>query len=101
MSEQGYQGPERRKSHSDHLEQAITEAVAAGIRQAVSDPAMWDAAGKAMREQAQTAAGGWLIGGLRAVLTRAAWVVVIVAGVYALGGWGAVVALIKGQATTP
>ncbi len=79
------------------LEQAITEAVAAGIRQAVSDPAMWESAGKAMREQAQSAAGGWLIGGLRALATRAAWIVVIVAGVYALGGWGAVAALIKGQ----
>ena len=101
MSEQDYQGPERRAARVDHLEQAITEAVAAGIRQAVSDPAMWDAAGKAMREQAQSAAGGWLIGGVRALITRLAWVVAILVGVYLLGGWGAVVALVKGQGTAP
>lgn len=95
-----YTGPERR-APSRVMEHAITEAVAAGIRQAVSDPGMWDAAGKAMREQAQSAAGGWLIGGLRALATRAAWIVVIFAGVYALGGWGAVVALVKGQGAHP
>lgn len=85
----------------EELEKAITEAVAAGIRQAVSDPAMWESAGKAMREQAQSAAGGWLIGGLRALATRAAWAVVIVAAVYALGGWGAVATLFKSQAHSP
>lgn len=77
------------------LEQAITEAVAAGIRQAVSDPAMWESAGKAMREQAQSAAGGWLLGGIRALLNRAGWIALIVAGIYTIGGWSSVVAFIK------
>jgi hypothetical protein len=95
-----YTGPERRQPNIVTA-QAIQSAVADGIRQAVSDPALWDAAGKAMREQAKSAAGGWLIGGVRAVLTRAAWIVAILAGVYALGGWGAVLAFVKSQGPTP
>lgn len=92
-----YTGPERRQPNIVTAA-AVQAAVADGIRQAVSDPALWEAAGRAMREQAQSAAGGWLIGGVRALLTRAAWIVAIVAGVYALGGWGAVLALVKSQA---
>lgn len=78
----------------------IEHAVAAGIRQAVADPAVWEAAGLAMRSQAQSAAGGWLLGGVRALATRAAWVVVIVAAVYALGGWGALLAILKSHGGT-
>lgn len=77
--------------------QAIADAVEAGILRAVSNPALWEAAGAAMRSQAQSAAGGWLLGGLRAMVNRAAWIIAILAGVYALGGWGAVVALVKGH----
>lgn len=91
-----YAGPERRQPNIITAA-AIEDAVAAGIRQAAADPALWAAAGAAMRAQAQSAAGGWLLGGLRAMATRAAWAVAILAGVYALGGWGAVVALLKGQ----
>lgn len=81
-------------------EQAIAAAVESGIMRAVSNPALWEAAGAAMRQQAQSAAGGWLLGGVKAAATRVAWVVAIIAGVYALGGWGAVLALLKGQATS-
>lgn len=77
--------------------QAIASAVERGIMAAVANPALWDAAGKAMRQQAQSAAGGWLLGGIKAAATRAAWIVAILAGVYALGGWSAVMALLKGQ----
>lgn len=77
--------------------QAIADAVEAGIMRAVANPALWDAAGKAMRQQAQSAAGGWLLGGIKAAATRAAWIIAIVAGVYALGGWAAVLALLKGH----
>ena len=90
-----YAGPERR-SLPEH--DAIRAAVAEGIRDAVGDPALWEAAGKAMREQAQSAAGGWLLGGVRVLLARATWVVAIMAGVYALGGWSALVAFVKSGA---
>jgi hypothetical protein len=107
-----YTGPERRRTEDRitearlrALEQqmadiAVTmrEAVGAGLRDAVADPQLWEAAGRAMREQAQSAAGGWLLGGVGALGKRAAWVLAIGAGVYALGGWSALVALIKAQA---
>ncbi len=92
MIDPTYGGPERRAPVHD----AIRAAVAEGIRDAVSDPALWEAAGKAMRNQAQSAAGGWLLGGVHALLTRAAWALAIVAGIYALGGWTAVAAFFKG-----
>lgn len=91
MIDPTYGGPERRAPVHD----AIRAAVAEGIRDAVSDPALWEAAGKAMRNQAQSAAGGWLLGGVHALLTRAAWALAIVAGIYALGGWAAVGAFFK------
>jgi len=78
----------------------IAAAVERGLMRAVSNPALWEAAGVAMRAEAQSAAGGWLLGGMRAMVTRAAWIVAILAGVYALGGWDAVVALIKGHGGT-
>ncbi len=78
----------------------IEMAVARGIRRAVSDPALWEAAGTAMRAQAQSTAGGWLLGGLASVFQRVAWVVVIMAGVYLLGGWAALVAFVKSHGAT-
>lgn len=85
-------------SHNDRLPiELIEEAVAEGIRRAVSDPRTWEAAGNAMREQAHSAAGGWILGGVMTLLKRIAWVVIIVSGVYALGGWTAVVTLFKTQ----
>lgn len=85
-------------THKDRLTiELIEEAVAEGIRRAVSDPRTWEAAGMAMREQAQSAAGGWVLGGVVKLMKRTAWVVIIVSGVYALGGWAAVAALFKTQ----
>lgn len=81
---------------ADHLRgEQLSAAVAAGIRAAVSDPEFWTAAAAAMRLRAQQEAGGWVLGGARAVLSRIAWLLAIGAGVYALGGWGALVAYIK------
>lgn len=92
-----YAGPDRRKPHTPTTADtdAIRQAVADGIREAVSDPALWEAAGKAMREQAQSAAGGWLLGGLRTLLNRLGWALLIVAGIYTIGGWPSVVAFLK------
>lgn len=106
--------PDRRRSH-DRITDArlrqledqmadiavtMREAVHTGLRDAVSDPQLWEAAGAAMREQAQSAAGGWLLGGLGAVGKRIGWVLVIAGGVYLLGGWGALVAFVKAQAAS-
>lgn len=74
---------------------AIGAAVSEGIRAAVSDPEVWSAAIEAMQMHAKAEAGGWLFGGLRALISRALWIVVIGTGVYLIGGWAALVSLFK------
>lgn len=79
----------------DELAAAMRDAVAEGIRAAVSDPALWTAAGNAMQQRAASATGGWLIGGARAAISRAGWLVFIGLGVYMVGGWAALAAAWK------
>lgn len=73
----------------------IKHAVADGIKAAVSDPQMWAAAMSAMQAHAEKQAGGWLLGGLRTLASKAAMFIAIGVGVYWLGGWSALVALFK------
>lgn len=75
--------------------EAIEQAVARGIRDAVSDPELWAAAAAAMQTRAQKAAGGFVLGGLRALATRIGWALVLLLSIYLLGGWSAVVAFFK------
>lgn len=74
----------------------IAQAVTAGIRAAVADPAMWQAGSEAMERMWRDKAGGWLLGNLKALASRVAWVAAIGLAVYAMGGWSALMALIKG-----
>jgi hypothetical protein len=67
----------------------MRDAVAEGIRAAVSDPKLWAAAGEAMQQRAASATGGWLIGGIRSALSRLGWLVFIGLGIYMVGGWAA------------
>jgi hypothetical protein len=78
----------------------VSDAVARGIRTAVSDPSVWSAALLAMQSHAKTEAGGWLLGGIKAALSRMAWVVIIGLSVYMVGGWAALAALFKSGAHT-
>ena len=80
---------------SELTEAKLREAVAAGIREAVSDPELWTQMLRAVQQHAQQEAGGWLFGGLRAALGKLAWIVVIGLGVYLLGGWAGLVAFLK------
>lgn len=73
----------------------VRQAVADGLRQAVADPAMWSAAYAAMHQHAQREAGGWLLGGLRAMVSRLAWLALAVVAIYSMGGWHGVLAFIK------
>lgn len=77
--------------HIDDLQRAV----ALGIKAAVSDPDMWEAAVKAMRTKAQSEAGSWLFGGVRSVLAKVGWLLVAVLGIYLVGGWAGVVAFFK------
>lgn len=79
----------------DEMAAVMRDAVAEGIRAAVSDPALWTAAGNAMQQRAASATGGWLIGGVRAAISRAGWVVFIGLGIYMVGGWTALAAAWK------
>lgn len=94
-----WDGRERRRPDPAHAA-AIEGAVAAGIRSAVADSATWDAAAAAMRQHAQSKAGGWLLGGVGALLNRAAWLIVIAVAVYMLGGWAALARLAQGHGGT-
>lgn len=97
---QPYIGPERRRPDPAHAA-AIEQAVAAGIRAALSDATTWDAAARAMREHAQSAAGGWLIGGLITLAKRAAWIALFCVAAYQFSGWSGVASLIRTQGTHP
>ena len=76
-------------------EDKLREAVAQGIREAVSDPELWSQMLKAVRAHAEQEAGGWLFGGLKVALSKLAWIAVLGTGIYLLGGWTALVAFFK------
>ncbi len=73
----------------------LQDAVASGIRDAAMDPALWASIMAAVRTQAKAEAGGWLFGGIKALLNRLAWFAVIAGGIYMIGGWSALVSLMK------
>jgi hypothetical protein len=78
---------------------AIRIAVRDGIVAAASDREVWklalDTLVPVARQHAQAEAGGWLLGGIKAFLSKLAWVAVIGMGIYLLGGWSALVAFFK------
>jgi len=73
----------------------IGQAMQDAILRSVSDPAVWAAAGAALQRHARDQAGGWLLGGLKAIGTKVGWALVIVGGVYLIGGWTALAAMFK------
>jgi hypothetical protein len=75
----------------------IAVAVRDGIRAAMSDPDVWSAAVEAIQIHAKSQAGGWLFGGIKAMVSKILWVLLIGGGVYALGGWAALTALMKNK----
>lgn len=81
--------------------EALRIAVRDGIVGALSDPEVWEVAFRAGRQQAQTEAGGWLFGGLKAFLNRMLWVALIGVAIYLVGGWSALVAFVKHGGAAP
>jgi hypothetical protein len=88
---------ERRSPNEETLRAAVRD----GIVAAASDPGVWSVALATLRDQAQSEAGGWLFGGVRAFFSRVAWLCLIGLGVYLVGGWAALAAFIKTGATHP
>lgn len=73
----------------------MQEAVANGIKAAVADPAFWNAAGAAMQQRAESSAAGWLLGTIRAAFSKVGMGILLLLGLYLIGGWGALISGIK------
>jgi hypothetical protein len=73
----------------------VQQAVANGIRDAVSDPALWAAAVVAMQTHAKSEAGGWLINLIKAALSKVLLFGTVGLAVYSIGGWSALAAFFQ------
>lgn len=79
----------------DQMRAIVSDAVADGIRRAVSDPETWTAALEAMQTRATASAGSFVLGGIASAFKRLFWLVVIGTGIYVLGGWSALAGTVK------
>jgi hypothetical protein len=77
------------------MPERIGEAIQQANMRTVSDPAFWAAAGAALRREARDQAGGFVLDGVRNTFRWVAWVLLIGMGVYLVGGWTALLALVK------
>jgi hypothetical protein len=73
----------------------VSDAIEQGIMRAVSNPLLWSQAGVAIQAQAKQRAGGWLLGGIAAIFSRAGWVIMAIVAVYSMGGFPALLAMLK------
>jgi hypothetical protein len=76
----------------------VSDAIEQGIMRAVSNPQLWAQAGMAIQAQAKQRAGGWLLGGIAAIFSRVGWVIMAIIAVYSLGGFPALIAMLKAWA---
>lgn len=75
----------------------VAQAVKLGLMQAVADPQFWTAAQAAMQQHAKVEAGGWLLGGLKGLLSKLFWFALAGIVVYNAGGWSALALWFKGS----
>ena len=73
----------------------MAAAVEEGFRRAVSNPEVWSAAAGAMQKHVQQQAGGLVLGGLRALVSKLAVLALAAWAIYSLGGLQALLAWIK------
>ena len=83
------------------LPDQISKAVEAAIMRAAASEAMWSAASTAIQRMAKSEAGGWLFGGLAAMLRRVLWVLLFGVAIYMVGGWTALLGAIKSWTASP
>lgn len=76
----------------------VRDAVAAGFISAIGSDQFWSTLSDGMQRHATTQAGGWLLGSLKAALSRLFLFLVLGLLVYMVGGWSGLVALFKGSA---
>lgn len=83
------------------MEDRIPELMARGIVAAVGSPDTWTAAKKAMRKEAQDAAGSWTMGLLKFALDKGMWGALFLLAVYWVGGMPALAGFLKLKWTAP
>lgn len=77
----------------------VQTSVTNGIKQAVADQATWDAFFGALTTRAQDSAGIAAFAGIKWLLSRVFWLLVIGGVLYAAGGWSLLVTVFKASTT--
>lgn len=77
----------------------VVHAIETAIMRAVSNPELYTAASAAIQAQARQHAGGWLFRGAAGLASKAGWIAVTLLAVYSLGGFPAVIAMLKAWAS--
>jgi hypothetical protein len=80
---------------TEDLPRRMRESVHQGVIDAASDPALWASMATSLQRQARDQAGGWLFGGLRSLVSRLGWILLVIVAVWMVGGPGAVLAFVK------
>lgn len=93
---------ERLDSHEQQFEAMkqmmcaqVGQAMEQAIMRAVSNPQLWQNARKAISTQAKVSAGGWLLGSIGALFSRAGLVLAGLVALYAVGGPAALIGALK------
>jgi len=76
--------------------EAVRAAVAQGLLDAIQHDEFWPALSSGMQRHVTTQAGGWLLGSVKAALSKLMLFLVLGLMVYLIGGWAGLVALFKG-----
>lgn len=79
----------------EELRALMAAAVEEGFRRAVSNPEVWSEAAGAMQKHVQQQAGGLVLGGLRALVSKLAVLALAAWAIYSLGGLQALLAWVK------
>lgn len=81
------------------IRDAMQESVRAGVREALTDrealAMFWTCAFDAMQSRATRETGRFVLGGIRGLVSRGFWFLVLGAIAYQLGGWAALAAVWK------
>jgi outer membrane protein TolC len=73
----------------------VRDAMAEGLMAAISREDFWPTLGAGMQAQATKQAGGWLVSGIKAALSKVFLFLLLGMLVYLVGGWSGLVALFK------
>lgn len=78
---------ESRRLLGDLLEERMRIAVAEGIEAVITNEQVWAKVFTVLQEQAAERTGRFVLGGVTAVLKKAAWLGIALLVAYSIGGW--------------